>query len=55
MSRLSWIADDDLEKIIRDVLSRTQKMVVEASVRMKQNVIDPFSSLVMAASIKAIA
>lgn len=53
MSRLSWITDDDLEKIICDVLSRTQKMVVEASVRMKQNVIDPFSSLVMAASMKA--
>ncbi|MBF2754527.1 MAG: Eco47II family restriction endonuclease [Gammaproteobacteria bacterium AqS3] len=49
MSRLSWIDDDQLEKIVSEMLSRAEKAKDKAHKRIKTNVIDPFASLVTSA------
>lgn len=50
MSRLSWMADGKLTRILFATLERAQAASDEAEGRMKKNVIDPFSSLISAAT-----
>ena len=48
MSKLDWISDDDLTNVLDDLLDRSNNAINESSKRLKQNVQDPFASLVMA-------
>ncbi len=50
MSKLSWIDDDLFEPIVLSTLHRAAEAYEEAPRRIQKNVIDPFSSLVMAAT-----
>ncbi len=48
MSILNWIDDQVLEEAVRNLLRRAKDARDEASTRMAKNVVDPFSSLVLA-------
>ncbi len=48
MNSLTWIDKDKLQDIIRGTLQRAQEANSQAQARMRKNVIDPFSSLVIA-------
>lgn len=50
MSRLSWISDLDLEKAVELLVKRANDAKVKAPERMRKNVVDPFSSLVVAST-----
>ncbi len=51
MNKLSWIDDDSLRNAVLNMLQRAQDAKSKAATRIRYNVIDPFSSLVLAASI----
>lgn len=50
MSRLSWITDPDLESAVNILTKRANDAKEKAPERMKKNVVDPFSSLVVAST-----
>ncbi len=45
---LPWITDSDLQKAVDQFVERANTAKRQASVRMKKNVVDPFSSLIVA-------
>ena len=51
MSKLSWIDDERLNDAVSRMLQRAQKAKDKAEVRIKENVVDPFSSIILAATI----
>lgn len=51
MSRLSWISDEDLEKAVCEMLGRAQASKTDAEKRLRRNVVDPFASLILAATL----
>ena len=50
MSQLPWISDEDLGSAIEELLNRAEKAEMKAAENIQRNVIDPFSSLVIASS-----
>lgn len=52
MARLSWISDSALESAVHTLAKRAQDAKENAPKRMKKNVTDPFSSLVVASTFK---
>lgn len=48
MSLLPWIEDKHLHEVVSNLLARVRKAKDEAAARMVKNVVDPFSSLVLA-------
>ena len=52
MARLDWIADSDLEDAVNLLVKRANDARTKAPQRMKRNVVDPFSSLVVASTFK---
>ena len=50
MPRLSWISDSDLENAVSILTKRATDAKEKAPERMKKNVVDPFSSLVVAST-----
>ena len=51
MTRLSWITDAALESAVERLQQRTRAAVAKAAQRQRQNVTDPFLSLVIAESL----
>ena len=54
MDRLEWISDGQLEQAVETLLQRASNAYDEAANRIVQNVVDPFSSLVVATTIDSI-
>ncbi|MYB47417.1 MAG: Eco47II family restriction endonuclease [Cenarchaeum sp. SB0662_bin_33] len=52
MSRLDWITDLDLERAVDILVKRAGDARTEAPKRIKKNVVDPFSSLVVASTFR---
>ena len=52
MARLEWIADSDLEAAVNLLVKRANDARMNAPQRMKRNVVDPFSSLVVASTFR---
>lgn len=48
MSKIPWISDQDLDSAIKKFVSESCSAKTDANKRMVQNVIDPFSSLIIA-------
>ena len=51
MSSLSWIADDDLHSAVTDLIRSAHNAINLAEKRMQKNVVDPFSSLMIASTL----
>lgn len=52
MGRLSWIADEDLERAVSVLQEQAENSYAEAGRRMVRNVVDPFSAAVIASTIR---
>lgn len=51
MSSLSWISDEDLLKAVHSLQNRANEADSKSAERIKKNVVDPFSSLIIASSL----
>lgn len=47
---LQWISESDLQKAVEQLIERAEQAKIEADKRMKANVVDPFSSLVVSST-----
>ena len=50
--KLPWISDKDLDKAVNTMVSRVKDSIKKVDKRMETNVIDPFSSILIASSMK---
>ncbi len=51
MSKLPWIDDKHLNDAVSRMLQRAQDAKDEAATRIRKNVVDPFSSIILTATI----